>query len=534
MHQTQKILRALRGWRDERAKKENAEPWRVLSNQTLSEIALAMPKTREDLMAIKGIKEKKCGKYGKEILDILHAIPNAIPTENPQETHSISTRFPTSLSTDQSQSQSQDQNQEIPDAFSVSAYLGILNKGLEKYASRIRGEISSIDIRGNYLFFSLKDKDDGSTISCFMWMNAYKMSGVDLKEGLEIIAGGMPEIYKPSGRLSFRADTAELVGEGALKMAYEKLRAKLEKEGLFSPDRKKAIPEYPQNIGIITSKTGAVIHDFLNNIGRFGFRIRLIDSRVEGALAVKELVASIREFKKQKNLDVLVIMRGGGSLESLQAFNNEMLVQEIASCPFPVIAGIGHDKDVPLAALAADHACSTPTAAAKLLNAGWEQAGAKVRFAEQKIFAGFETQLKEKIFFVERIGSILKESLQKMIVKIASLSSRFSRHIAVLGEQIAFLKKSLPKTSARIFSGFTSLLDRTREKISSTERMLALHNPERQLRLGWSIAFSPSGKILRSVKDISIGDKMQVRVSDGVIDAKVYLDRSCEEIKVLI
>ena len=163
------------------------------------------------------------------------------------------------------------------------------------------------------------------------------------------------------------------MGEGALKKAYDKLKQKLEKEGLFSSEKKKPIPEFPQRIGLITSETGAVIHDFLNNLGKYGYQISFVNSRVEGQIAVQGLLLAITYFSG-KEIDVLVIIRGGGSLESLQAFNNEALVRKIADFKIPVICGIGHDKDVSLASLAADKAVSTPTAVTALLNRAWEKA----------------------------------------------------------------------------------------------------------------------------------------------------------------
>jgi len=184
---------------------------------------------------------------------------------------------------------------------------------------------------------------------------------------MEVIVEGMPNIYVPNGRFNFSVNTIELVGEGALKLAYDKLKKKLTAEGLLAVERKKTIPELPEKIGLITSETGAVIHDFLTNIGKYGFKIKFFNSRVEGQLAIKDLLKAIEYFKNQ-DIDVLVIIRGGGSFESLQAFNNEVLVRKIAEFEKPVICGIGHDKDIPLSALAADLLVSTPTAVTTVLN----------------------------------------------------------------------------------------------------------------------------------------------------------------------
>jgi exodeoxyribonuclease VII large subunit len=194
--------------------------------------------------------------------------------------------------------------------YTVSGYLDAINVNLKRQKARIQGEISSLDIRRTYLFFTLKDKEDQSALNCFMWERDYRMCAVSFQEGLEVIVEGFPEIYKPSGRMSFKAATAEWVGEGALKKAYEELKRKLESEGIFAPERKKALPEFPERIGLITSESGAVIHDFLNNLGKYRYRITFMNSRVEGQTAVRDLVSAVRYFSK-KSIDVLVIIRGG-------------------------------------------------------------------------------------------------------------------------------------------------------------------------------------------------------------------------------
>lgn len=168
------------------------------------------------------------------------------------------------------------------DIISVSQYLDRLNTTLKAEEAKIVGEVSELKIYEgkNYLFFSLKDKKDQSVINCIMFKNNYRISGVTLRDGLEIIVTAFPGIWKPNGRLTFKVELVELVGEGALKLAYDKLKKKLETEGLFAENRKRTITAYPHRIGLITSKSGAVINDFLSNIGKFGFEILFVDSKV--------------------------------------------------------------------------------------------------------------------------------------------------------------------------------------------------------------------------------------------------------------
>lgn len=383
--------------------------------------------------------------------------------------------------------------------FSVSEYIEFLNINLRKIgAAKITGEVTKLTISSNgHVYFCIKDKSGKGVLDCIIWKNNYALCGVKLEEGKEVILSGYPDIYLLSGKFSFKADTIELKGEGALKKAYEELKKKLEKEGAFDRKRKKKIPMFPERIGVITSKQGAVIHDFLNNIGKYGFKIQMIDSRVEGQEAIKDLLSAIRTFKK-KNIDVLVVIRGGGSLESLQPFNNETLVKEIVGFPVPVIVGIGHDKDEPLVSLAADVSASTPTAAANLLNESWEQALLFLERYERDIIDRYEMILDN----YKKIENKLRVSFQNF--KNALLNVKIK-----LGNS---LNKSL--------SGFKSLLSAVDQKLEQAEKIVFLNNPERQLCLGYSIA-SINGKIIRRTKDARVGKNINLKVSDGTIKSEI-------------
>lgn len=383
--------------------------------------------------------------------------------------------------------------------FSVSEYIEYLNITLRKIGvAKITGEVTKLTIASSgHVYFSIKDKSGKGVLDCIIWKYNYSLCGVRLEEGKEVILSGYPDIYPASGRFSFKADTVELKGEGALKKAYEELKNKLEKEGIFDLERKKKIPMFPERIGVITSRQGAVIHDFLNNIGKYGFKIQMIDSRVEGQEAIKDLLAAIRTFKKRK-IDVLVVIRGGGSLESLQPFNNEALVKEILDFPVPVIAGIGHDKDAPLFTMAADASESTPTAVANLLNESWDQALLFLERYERDIVGRYETILDD----YKEIENKLKISFNNF--KNALVSARAS------------LKGSLGKS----LSGFKFLISAVGQKIEQAEKIVFFNDPERQLRLGYSIAVC-EGKIVRGTKDVKVGKNIYIKVTDGEINSEV-------------
>lgn len=380
----------------------------------------------------------------------------------------------------------------------VAQFIEQLNRLVKPVSVKIIGEVSEAKCGPTgHMYFSMKDEKNLAVMSCAIWRSRYEMFGIQLKIGMKVIASGHCEIYAPSGRLSFICDSIELAGEGALKKEYDRLLAKLTSEGIFATEKKRPVPKFARRIGIITSKQGAVIHDFLNNIGKFGFQIEFIDSRVEGQLAVGDLLASIKTFRKRA-IDVLVIMRGGGSLEAMMAFNNEIIVREIAAFPVPVIAGIGHDKDVPLAAMAADVMCSTPTAAANLLTQSWQEIFRALDHYENTIIGGYKNELVQTQARLRQYAGILSNFryiLQNITRKID----------AIMENSLLAIKNSLLSAN---------------KQISYLQSIIESHNPERQLKLGYSIA-KINGKILKTAKNATIGDNLDLILADGMINSRI-------------
>ena len=361
--------------------------------------------------------------------------------------------------------------------YGISEFVALLNVNLKSTKVKIVGEVGEAKSGPTgHMYFTLKDEKDGAMLNCIIWARKYQLYGIKLEPGVKIIAFGNPEVYAPNGRLSFVADTIEPAGEGSLKKQYDELKRKLEKEGIFDAKNKRPLPIYPQKIGVITAKQGAVINDFLTNIKRFGFKIKFVDSRVEGQGAVEDLMSAIRTLRKT-DIEVLVIIRGGGSMESLMPFNNELLIREIIGFPVPVVVGIGHDKDVPLACLAADKSESTPTAVANALSENWEKALVFLENQEKNILIS------------------LKEIVNDVKININDFQNKFLLNIK-------------------------SVLQNAREQINHAEKIIMLNNPERQLKLGYSIVFI-NGKIVRKIEDAKIGDNLSIKVSDGIIDSEV-------------
>ncbi|KKQ68610.1 MAG: exodeoxyribonuclease VII large subunit [Candidatus Nealsonbacteria bacterium RIFCSPHIGHO2_01_FULL_38_55] len=404
--------------------------------------------------------------------------------------------------------------------FTVSEYIKILNESLMVFKAKIIGEASEVKIwSSGHVYFSLKDEKNGNVMNCVIWKSRYGILGVNLKDGLKIIASGRPEIYPPSGKISFIADTIELAGEGALKKEYERLKAKLESEGIFAFERKRKIPDYIQKIGIITSKQGAVLADFLNNLAKFNFKVKMIDSRVEGQLAVGDILSAIKTFRK-KDIEILVIMRGGGSLEALLAFNNEILVREAANFPVPIIAAIGHDKDVPLLALAADFAVSTPTAAANLLNRPWEQAELSLERYKIDISDKYRNCLEETNGFLRQSSDIAVKFWDLISKKYKDASAKINIFFQRIKDAMANIKSGIEGDWGLVKNGFNQALIKAGWELDNDFRIARDNDPMRQLKLGYSIAMVRE-KIIKTVEATKVGENIDITLSDGEISSEI-------------
>ncbi len=403
----------------------------------------------------------------------------------------------------------------------VSKYLDNLKLRLKSEKAKIVGEISGIQMYEgrSYMYYSIKDTKDQSTIKCFMWKNDYKLSGVSLKEGMEVVLTAYPDIYKPNGGLSLQVELIELIGEGALQKAYEELKAKLNVEGLFDPSRKRMIPEFPHRIGVITSKSGAVINDFLSNIGKFGYEILFVDSKVEGQDAIRDLLLAMHTLEK-KDIDVLVIMRGGGSLESFVAFNNEALVRAVASFPVPVLTGIGHDKDAPLVSLVSDLNVSTPTAVTHILNKSWNEVLSRTSLLEEKLFSTFSAQLKESHFMIENSGMSIERSFDALFETFKNAERTVISSALQIERSIARMFERIDDYTKDIVQSFVRMQERVEGHLKESLTALQYANPERQLSQGYSI-IKNKGKVIKNATDVSTGDELEITLACGTIQSKV-------------
>jgi len=406
-----------------------------------------------------------------------------------------------------------------PESYSVGVFLELVSQSLLGLRSVVHGEVTSVDFRGNYLFFKLKDEYDESVLPCFMWMRAYQSSGVSLAEGMKISALGVPEIFKARGSFSFQAAKIAEIGEGVLKKRYDELKKKLELEGLFAPERKQPLPELPETIGLVTSATGAVIHDFRNNLGKRGIKVLFHDTRVEGQFAEGDIVRALRHFRGSQ-AEIVVVIRGGGSLESLAAFNSEAVVREIAAIGVPVISGIGHDKDVPLAALAADFSVSTPTAAAELINRIFDARESELAALSMRLGQSGESALdaSREAFFLA--AQSFQDHAARLFELGRTIDARFRNAVALFERSFAATAGLLSSGAVALMRGFQGRLRAAADHIARSEEILGARNPQKALDLGYGIIRGNKG-LVRSVAHAKIGDEVALQVSDGTMEAQI-------------
>lgn len=451
-----------------------------------------------------------------------------------------------------------------PEAISVADFLAKINATLTAHSGRIEGEVTSV--KKTYptaVYFTIKDVEQDALLNCIVWRTVYDQNGVDIEVGDKIVVTGTPEIYAPRGNFSLKVRTIEYAGEGALKKEYEELKKKLTIDGLFATERKRELPEYPQKIGVITSRSGVVIQDFNSNLGRYGFKTTMVDSRVEGKDAIHEILASIKTLAKQ-DIEVLVIMRGGGSWESLQAFNTESVVRAIAEFKCPVLTGIGHDVDVTLAELVADVGASTPTAVAEKLNESWDTLTGSIDSAEMKILGEYRQVLSnvshtidsdaENItrYFERSLSDIHKvissrsenmrsffRSIEKIILRastafqnvvgimksqirsehklLSNISKTLTKHMQ---ESVVDMQENIIQSTRTILTYQTSNLEIINKSLGFIEKSIRLSDPSHNLKLGYSLSYV-NGKLVRSNKDVKVGEEIETRLADGSFTSEI-------------
>ena len=366
----------------------------------------------------------------------------------------------------------------------------------------IRGEISNFtNHKSGHFYFTVKDET--SRIAAVMFRSSASKLAFIPENGMKAIVGGRVSAYVRDGQYQIYVDTLEPDGVGALYIAYEQLKAKLGAEGLFDEAKKKPLPRYPMRIGVITSPTGAAIRDIINILGRrFPIaEVVLYPSLVQGESAAPQLIDGLRYFNEKKNVNVIIIGRGGGSLEDLWAFNSEALVREVAASELPVISAVGHEIDFTLCDFAADRRAPTPSAAAEL--AVPERYELKRKLGN--VTARLELLEGKKL-------ELLRSTLERM---------RKSRALTDPRNFIDDRRMALGVAEDKLYNRITFLMERKKSALAGKTAKLDAMNPLSVLSRGYGAAFAPDGTVIRSAAQVEKGSDISLMLSDGTVRATV-------------
>ena len=390
---------------------------------------------------------------------------------------------------------------------------------------RLRGELSGVKrAASGHLYCALKD--DAAVIDAVMWRGSAQRLGFVPEDGLEVIATGKITTYAGRSKYQIVIETLEIAGEGALLALLEKTRRRLEAEGLFAAERKRALPYLPRVIGVVTSPTGSVIRDILHRLAdRFPIHVLVWPVLVQGQGAAEQVAAAVRGFSTMggggpvPRPDLVIVARGGGSIEDLWAFNEEIVVRAIAECTIPVISAVGHETDTTLADFAADRRAPTPTAAAEmavpvradLAATITDLAGRQARAVYRPLELGRE-RLDARMRRLPRPEALLQGQAQRL----DEISERLRRG---LRERAGRGRERLAGISSRLSPRLIEQqLVRKREALAGLARLASQLHPERPLQRGYAIARALDGHALTSKSAASKHDALKLQFADGMLD----------------
>jgi exodeoxyribonuclease VII large subunit len=411
----------------------------------------------------------------------------------------------------------------------------------------VEGEISNFRAHDSgHLYFTLKDEN--SQLSAVMFRTQARLLRFRPENGMQVVVRGRITIYEDRGQLQISAEYLEPKGAGALQIAFEQLKAKLEAEGLFESARKKPIPALPRRIGIITSPQAAALRDILNILERrhHTANILIFPAQVQGESAALEVSAGIRYFNKARNVDVILVARGGGSAEDLAAFNHEGLARTVVGSHIPIISAVGHETDFTIIDFVADLRAPTPSAAAELVIRSRQEVEEQLDGLHHRLEKGLRYHLlmaRQKLTELAQHGAFARmvDALNRRQQKLDDLKHRLER----AQRQMLELRRRRWETAAaavrhydvrRMLAGIRQELEARVSAITHAMRNLLLHRRSRAdqllgqlealsplaiLERGYALVFDSSGKLLKDAMQVDTGDEISARLARGGVAATV-------------
>ena len=459
--------------------------------------------------------------------------PEAAPPAQPSTTPAQRTRPP-----------------EEPRALSVAeldrAIRGSLDSSFER-AVWVEGEVvGARPAASGHAYFSLKDEREDASIDCVLYKsNLTPRTRALLQDGGRVRLRGRPTFWAPRGRLQLVADRAVAAGRGALLEALEQLKAKLAAEGLFAVERKRALPREPRTVGVVTSETGAAIHDICKvAFRRGGAHVLLAPAQVQGAGAANAVARALVWLQRVADVDVIIVGRGGGSSDDLAAFNDEALVRTVAACRVPVISAVGHEIDVTLVDFVADARAATPSQAAEMVVPDARARHASLAHTHQRLVRGMTARFAAHRARLDRASGRLKDPRLAIASFQQTLDDRASRlekawrrasedmraPVAQLDRRLGLLHPSLriarekaqtTELSGRLAVTVRRSMSRRDKGLESLTARLDAMSPLKVLSRGYAIATRSDGRAVRDASDVSPGEPIRLRVRSARIDAQV-------------
>ncbi|NDA10184.1 MAG: exodeoxyribonuclease VII large subunit [Verrucomicrobia bacterium] len=413
-----------------------------------------------------------------------------------------------------------------PEPLSVSALTARIKDLLEEQVGEVSvaGEISNFRRQASgHCYFTLKD--EGSQIPCALFKGSAARLGLQPADGVKVVAHGEVSVYEPRGAYQLIVRGLEPLGKGDLHQRFEELKRKLQAEGLFAEERKRPLPEFVERIGIVTSPTGAAVRDVVHVLQRRCPRIALtvFGVKVQGDGAAEEVAEAIRRLGEM-DFDLLMVVRGGGSLEDLWSFNEEIVARAVVSCPIPVISGVGHETDFTICDFVADLRAPTPSAAAEMASRPDAEWGEEIVGLQERLKSGVADLFEEKKRRLAELGSsyvfreprrmveLSAQRVDELGIQLQRALGNAWRHRKQMA--VALLQRWMALRPERNVAELALRLK------GATDRLRAL-GPEETLRRGYTLVQSPDGKLIRAVESARKQGDLVVRFSDGKLPVVV-------------
>ncbi|RTZ89521.1 MAG: exodeoxyribonuclease VII large subunit [Deltaproteobacteria bacterium] len=432
--------------------------------------------------------------------------------------------------------------------YSVSELVASVSELLTAHFGAIflEGEITNLrQPSSGHLYFTLKDTE--AQLKGVVFRRQLNLFDFTPEDGMQVLCRGRLAVYEARGDLQVIVDYMEPSGRGAARIALEKLKKKLAAEGLFDEARKKPLPALPRVIGVVTSPTGAAIRDILKVIRKRNRKVtvRIYPARVQGELAADEIAEGIAYFNRHKFADVLIVGRGGGSAEDLDAFNTEKVVRAIAASEIPVISAVGHEIDITLSDLAADRRAPTPTAAAEIVILESEQWFRRIEDDRKRLVNDFRLILQRKRLTLQGLESqltdprhrlsLLRFRLDDVATRLSSATSLIvqNRRFALMdyhrrllphnpARSVENLKSTLKSHHARLQEKIRRLVDAKRNSLTHAASLLDSYNPRNVLQRGYSITLKERDQIvIKDAEAVPVGETVKVILARGALGCEV-------------